>query len=219
MNKLALVVMSLVPAVALAQAPAAGKGSAAPAAKAPAAPAAKDATAKAGAPAAPKAAPPAMPAAPPEVKATVDAFKGNWKFDATMSATGMPGMEKPATMKMTFNCKEAAGKTTAVCESKAKSPMGPMEALFVIAYNPYDKKVHFMGFGNDNEVHDHSCTWKSETEMTCEPLKGGMGPGGDEVTEDLTMTWDAKKKEVSFKSVSKMTKGGAVLTLEGKGKR
>jgi len=161
---------------------------------------------------------PAMPAPPAEVKATVDAFKGNWKFDATFTATGMPGMEKPATMKMSFNCKEAAGKTTVVCESKAKGPMGPMDALFVIAFNPYDKKVHFMGFSNDNEVHDHSCTWKSETEMTCEPLKGGMGPGGDEVTEDITMTWTGKK-EVAFKSVSKMTKGGATVTFEGKGKR
>jgi hypothetical protein len=201
MNKLVMVVMSLVPALALAQQPKQ---------PAPAAPA-KD-------PKAPVATPPAPPAAPAEVKQTVEAFKGNWKFDTTFTATGMPGMEKPLTMKMTFNCKEMAGKTTAVCEAKGKSAMGPMEALFVIAFNPYDKKVHFMGFSNDNEVHDHSCTWKSATEMTCEPLKGGMGPGGDEVTEDITMTWTGKK-EVSFKSVSKMTKGGATVTFEGKGKR
>ena len=32
------------------------------------------------------------------------------------------------------------------------------------------------------------------------------------------MTWTGKK-EVSFKSVSKMTKGGATVTFEGKGKR
>ena len=215
MNKLALVVMSLVPAVALAQQP-----------KAPAAPAAPAKDAGKAAPAAPakdaKAAPaamPAMPAAPPEVKTTVEAFKGNWKFDSTITATGMPGMDKPIAIKgMTFNCKEVAGKQAVACDSKAKTPMGPMEAMFVIAYNPYDKHVHFFGFSNMNEVHDHTCTWKSETEMTCDPLKGGGDPSGAEVTEDLSMMWTGKK-EVSFKSVSKYTKGGATITFEGKGKR
>lgn len=205
MNKLALVVMSLVPAVALAQQPKA------------AAPAATAAAPKA--PAAAPAAPPAMPTPPPEVKTTVEAFKGNWKFEATITATGMPGMDKPMTIKpLSFNCKEIAGKQAVACDSKAKSPMGPMDAMFVVAYNPYDKKVHFFGFSNMNEVHDHTCTWKSETEMTCDPLKAGGDPSGAEVTEDLSMTW-ASKKEVSFKSVSKFTKGGATITFEGKGKR
>lgn len=218
MRKLAIVVMSLVPALALAQ-PAAKTGAPATAAAAPAAGKAATPAAPKDAAKAPVAAPPAMPAAPPEVKATVEAFKGNWKFDATMSATGMPGMDKPAAIKgMTFNCKEVAGKTAVACESKAKSPMGPMDALFVVAYDPYSKAVHFMGITNQNEVHDHVCQWKSETEMTCTPLKAGMGPGGDEVTEELSMTWSSKK-EVAFKSVSKMTKGGAVMTFEGKGKR
>ena len=176
-------------------------------------------------------APPAPPPAPPEVKATVDAFKGNWKFDTTMTATGMPGMDKPATAKMTFNCKLVAGKTAVACESKMKTPMGPFDALFVVAYDPYSKAAHFMGITSMNEVHDHVCTW-SGLSLNCKPLKGGMGPGGDEVTEDVTMTWEADKKctandasclatakSVSFKSVSKMTKGGATMTFEGKGKR
>jgi hypothetical protein len=103
--------------------------------------------------------------------------------------------------------------------------------MFVIAYNPYDKAVHFMGFDNGNEVHDHTCKW-SGTSMTCTPLKGGMGPGGDEVTEDITMNWVADKKctandstclagakAVSFTSKSVMTKSGATMTFEGKGKR
>jgi hypothetical protein len=130
----------------------------------------------------------------------------------------MPGMDKPAKGKMTFNCKEVAGKTAVSCEAKMKTPMGPLDALFVISYNPYDKKVHFIGISNMHEVHDHACTWKTATELTCDPLKGGMGPGGDEITEDVTITWTSKK-EASFKSVSKMTKGGATMTFEGKGKR
>ena len=208
MNKLALIVLALAPATALAQ-PAAAK-KAEPAAAV---------------------APPAPPAAPPEVKLTVDAFKGNWKFDATMSATGIPGMDKPATTKMAFNCKVVAGKTAVACEAKAKTPMGPMEALYVVAYDPYLKAAHFMGISNMNEVHDHQCKWLGLT-LTCAAFKGGMGPGGDEITEDVTMTWEADKKctandatclptakSVSFKSTSKMTKGGATFTFEGKGKR
>jgi len=210
--------LSLVPAVALAQ---------------PAAPAAKKEVPPpppAGAKA-PTVAPPAMPAAPAEVKLTTDAFKGNWKFETTMTATGMPGMDKPTTAKMTFNCKLAAGKTAVSCEAKMKTPMGPFDALFVVAYDPYLKSAHFMGITSMNEVHDHICTW-SGLSLTCKPLKGGMGPGGDEITEDVSMTWEADKKctandatclptakSVSFKSVSKMTKGGATMTFEGKGKR
>ena len=206
MNKLAAFAMSIVPAAALAQP--------APAAKTVAPPV-----------------PPAMPAAAPEVKLTTDAFKGNWKFDTTLSATGMPGMDKPATVKMSFNCKLVAGKTAVACEAKAKTPMGLMDALYVVAYDPYLKAAHFMSVSNMNEVHDHQCKWLGLT-LTCSPLKAGMGPGGDEITEDITMTWEAAKKctandatclatakSVSFKSVSKMTKGGATITIEGKGKR
>lgn len=200
-----VMVLSLVPATALAQ------------------PASKQAP--------PAPAPPAPVAAPPEVALTVDAFKGNWKFETTMTATGMPGMDKPVSAKMTFNCKVAAGKTAVSCESKMKTPMGPFDALFVIAYDPYLKAAHFMGITNMHEVHDHICKW-SGLSLTCAPLKGGMGAGGDEITEDVSMTWEADKKctandstclpkakSVSFKSVSKMTKGGATITFEGKGKR
>lgn len=210
MNKLAVLFISLVPATALAQQPA--KDAKAPAPQA-AQPAKDNAAAKA-----PMPTPPAPPAAPPEVKATVEAFKGNWKFDVTLTATGMPGMEKPVTAKMTFNCKEVAGKTAVVCDQKGKTPMGPLEGTYLIAYDPYSKAVRFMAATNQHEVHDHVCAWKTATEMSCTPLKAGSGPGGDEITEDFSVTWTSKK-EATFKSVSKMTKGGATFTLDGKGKR
>src|SRR5687767_9783554 len=108
-----------------------GKGSAAPAPKQP-----------------PKPEPPKAAAAPPEVKTTVDAFKGNWKFDATLA---LPGAEKPAAFKMTFNCKPAAGGTAAACEAKAKTPIGPFEGLFVAVYDPTSKAVHFFGITNQHE--------------------------------------------------------------------
>jgi hypothetical protein len=216
MQKLTIASLLLVPAAALAQAPQA-KQPPAPPAPPPA-----------------KAEMPKPPPAPPEVKATVDAFKGNWRFETTMSATGMPGMDKPAVAKMNFNCKEVAGKTAVACESKMKTPMGPFDGLFVVSYDPYSKAVHFMGITNMHEVHDHVCKW-SGYELNCTPLKGGMGPMGDEITEDLKMKFEpaptCKPKEgtdpmtscppktVAFTSISKMTKGGATMTFEGKGKK
>lgn len=156
--------------------------------------------------------PPAPPAAPAEVKATVDAFKGNWTFDAELTPPGAPKAEK---FKLSFNCKPAAGNTAVACESKAKTALGPFEALFVIAYDPYSKAVHFIGVSNQNEVHDHVCQWKG-SDLTCAPLKGGMGPGGDEITEELAIK--IEKSAATFTSVSKM-KGGAVMKFEGKGKK
>jgi hypothetical protein len=158
--------------------------------------------------------PPKPPPPPAEVKTTVDAFKGNWKFDATLQA---PGMDKPAAFKMTFNCKAAAGNTAALCESKAKTPMGPFDGTFIAVYDPFSKAMHFFGITNQHEVHDHVCAWKGTTEVTCNPYKGGMGPGGDPITEDLSMKW-ADAKTLSFTSVSTM-KDGSKITFEGKGKR
>src|SRR5512140_1779148 len=106
----------------------------------------------------PEKAPAAKPIpAPPEVKATVDAFKGNWTFDSTVTA---PGLAKPMTFKITFNCKPIAGGTAVSCDAKAKGPTGPFDATFVSAYDPYSKAVHFVGFTNNYEVHDHTCQWK-----------------------------------------------------------
>jgi hypothetical protein len=242
MKKLGMVVVMLVvPGLALAQPKApAGAGSAAPAKAPPAAGAGSAAAPKAPAGGAPAGGAPATGAAmkppppPPEVKMTVDTFKGNWKFDTTMTATGMPGMDKPFTGKMTFNCKEVAGKTAVSCDAKMKTPLGPLDALFAVAYDPWSKSVNFIGISNMNEVHTHLCKW-SGADLNCAPLKGGMGPAGDEITEDIKMTFapnptckpkDAANplascpyKTVSFTSVSKMTKGGATMTFEGKGKK
>ena len=156
--------------------------------------------------------PPAQLAPPHEVKATVDAFKGNWSFDSTLTA---PGMDKPASFKMTFNCKSAAGGTAVACTSTAKTPMGPFEGSFLVAYDPYSKAAHFIGVTSMFEVHDHSCQWKG-TDLACTPLKAGTGPGGDEITEDLSMHFD--KGTCVFTSTSHL-KGGGTMVFEGKGKK
>lgn len=156
----------------------------------------------------------AMPAPPAEVKATVDAFKGNWKFDISLMA---PGMEKAFTGKMTFNCKAIAAGNGVSCDSKAKTPMGPFEGTFVIAYDPYSKAVHFIGITSQFEVHDHVCKWTTPADLNCNAYKGGMGPGGDEISEDLSMKWD--KGTVAFTSTSTMKVGGGKVVFEGKGKK
>ena len=152
------------------------------------------------------------PAAPAEVKATVDAFKGNWTFDSTVTA---PGLAKPMTFKITFNCKAVAGGTAVSCDAKAKGPTGPFDAMFVSAYDPYSKAVHFVGFTNNYEVHDHTCQWKG-ADLECAPLKSGSGPAGAEVTEEVKIHFD--KNACTFTSTTH-AKDGSTTVFEGKGKK
>jgi hypothetical protein len=150
-------------------------------------------------------------APPPEVKATVDAFKGNWTFDASVTA----GTDKPAQFKMTFNCKAIAAGNAVACDAKAKTPKGPFEGTFVVAYDPYSKAVHFIGVTSNFEVHDHVCQWKA-ADLVCTPLKTGIGPAGEEITEDVSM--HVEKATATFTSTSHH-KGGATMVFEGKGKK
>ena len=189
MRTVSIAMLALLPAVAFADAPA---------------PAKKEA---------PAPAPPAAPAAPAEVKATVDAFKGNWTVDAALT---VPGAKEAAKFKMSFNCHVIALGNGVSCDSKAKTPMGANEGTFLVAYDPYSKAVHFISVTSDFEVHDHLCQWKGTSDLNCTPLKTGVGPAGDEITEDLTMHFE--KSAVSFTSTTHM-KGGATMVFEGKGKK
>jgi len=213
MSKLSLVLIALVPAVSLADTPKPSTPPAPPAKKDAPKDAPKDAKA-------PVATPPAPPA---EVAQTVAMFKGTWNFETTMTATGIPGMDKPAKAKMVFPCKPIAGGNAVACDAKMKTPMGPFDGHFVIAFDPYSKAVHFFGITNQFEVHDHNCgNWDQgmagKSGLTCTPLKGGSGPAGEEVTEDLSFSFHKDGKEMDFTSTSKM-KNGATLTFEGKGKK
>ena len=161
----------------------------------------------------PPVAPPVPPAPPAQIKATVDAFKGNWKLAATVTP---PGQDKPLLFKMSMNCKAIAAGNAVSCDGKAKTPMGPWAGNFVVAYDAYSKAVHFFGVTSDFEVHDHVCQWSTPTDLKCTPLKGGTGPGGEEITEDLSMHFDKRTMEMT--SASHM-KGGATMTFAAKGKR
>ena len=97
MRNLAWLLVTLLPSIALAQ----GSG-----AKAPPPPGTGSAAIK---PMPPP--PPGKLKAPPEVAETVGMFKGNWTFDVTLSATGVPGMEKPFKTRMPMACKAIVGGT------------------------------------------------------------------------------------------------------------
>jgi hypothetical protein len=156
---------------------------------------------------------PTKPAAPPpEIKAVVDAFKGNWTYDATITATGA---DKPAKFKITFNCKSVAGGAAVACDGKAKTPQGPWNASFLIAYDPYSKSVHFDSVTNNYEVNNRVCQWKG-TDLECAPIKSGTGPTGDEVTEETKIHFD--KRTSTFTSTTK-SKSGSTIVFEGKGKK
>jgi hypothetical protein len=160
--------------------------------------------------------PPAKPAEPPlpppaEVKATVDAFKGNWKFDATVTA---PGADKPVKMAIAFNCKAVAGGSAVACDGKAKTAQGPWEASFLTAYDPYSKAVHFISVTNTFEFRDHVCQWKG-ADLECASMKGGTGPAGEEVTVDVKMHFE--KNTCTFSSTTRSKAGNTVF--EGTGKR
>lgn len=171
---------------------------------------------------APKDTKPAVAAPPGEVAETVAAFKGNWTFDMKMTATGVPGMDKPISAKTTFSCKVVAGGAAVGCDAKTKTAMGPYEGNFFIAYDPYSKAVHFMGVTSKYEIQDHVCQldhgMAGKFAIACKPFKGGAGPTGDEVTNDLTISFHDQGKQADFKSVTH-TKGGGTMTFEGTGKK
>jgi hypothetical protein len=210
MSKLTCLLITLLPSLALAEEP---KKQAPPPTTPPAVKAPPPATP-------PKPTPPKPPA---ETTQTVAMFKGNWNFDATLTATGMPGFEKPIKAKLAMPCKAIAGGTAVACDGKMKTALGPFDGHFVIAWDPYSKAVHFIGVTNNYEVHDHVCgQWDQgmagKSGLSCTPLKGGSGPAGDEINEDVTFAFHKDGKELEFTSTMKM-KNGATLTFAGKGKK
>lgn len=156
---------------------------------------------------------PQKPPPAPEVKKTVDAFAGSTPFDCELSA---PGMDKPARFKMSFSCKKTAlGRAVQCASSAPKTPMGPWEGHFMIAYDEGGKAVHFMAVTSEAEVHDHVCQWKDPQTLTCDPLKYALPTGGT-ATEDVTMTWSGKK--VTFTSTEVMADGSKAV-FHGTGTR
>jgi carbon monoxide dehydrogenase subunit G len=147
----------------------------------------------------------------PELKRTVAAFAGKWIMDTTITAPGGP----PQKTQLTTTCRETAGGKAVSCDMVGKVPgAGPMEAAFIVGFDTFGKRVHFMAITSDEEVHDHVCRWTDATTLACDPLKGGLM--GDAITEDLVVT--SGPQRLSFKSTMTLKDGGRVL-FEAAGRR
>jgi hypothetical protein len=141
-------------------------------------------------------------------KRTVEAFSGDWKLDGTLTPPDGKSMKVALSMSA---AKTALGKGISGT-LVGSTPQGPLEAGFLVGFDPLDKTLHFMAVTTDDEVHDHRCKWKDDKNVVCEPLHGGMG--GEPITEDLSFAFD--KGSFSFKSVETMKDGNKML-FEAKG--
>ena len=132
-------------------------------------------------------------------------------MDTTITAPGSTPQKAP--LKVT--CRQTAGGKAVTCEMIGNMPgSGPMEAAFIVGFDTFGKRVHFMAITSDEEVHDHVCRWTDASTLGCDPLKGGLM--GEPVTEDFVITSDAQK--LSFKSTMTLKDGSKIL-FEAVGRR
>jgi hypothetical protein len=150
---------------------------------------------------------PADPKPSAEQAKTVDAFAGDWTYDATI----VPPGGKPVKTPIGMSCKKVLfGKAASCTMSEIIAGVGPFEGSFLVGFDPLDKTVHFMAITSDDELHDHRCKWTDTKTLACDPLKAGLG--GQPITEDVTFTIDTTT--ASFKSLTTF-KDGKKLSFEG----
>jgi hypothetical protein len=148
---------------------------------------------------------------PPEMKRTVDAFAGRWAFAGSLTLPD--GKARPLKTKLTCT-KAVAGKAVSCIEDGAVVGLGPMHAAYLIGYDTFTKRVHFMAMTSDEAVHDHPCTWKDEHLLACEPLKAGMN--GQPITEEFSVSFDGGGAAIK---ATVLLPDGARMLVDIKGKR
>ncbi len=147
----------------------------------------------------------------PELKKTVDAFAGTWIFDGSVTM----GATKPKQAKSTLVCtRVAGGKAVSCIEDAVITDLGPMQSAFLIGYDTFGKRVHFMAMTSDEAVHDHPCTWRTDRVLECEPLKAGMN--GAPITEDFSVVFGVNTAAIKGTVI---LPDGSRLTWDLKGRR
>jgi SAM-dependent methyltransferase len=141
----------------------------------------------------------------------VDAFAGLWAFAGSLTLPD--GKAKPLKTRLTCT-KAAGGKAVSCTEEGEVVGLGPMHAAYLVGYDTFTKRVHFMAMTSDEAVHDHPCTWKDEHQLACEPLKAGMR--GQAITEEFTVSFDGGG--AAIKATVILPDGGRML-VDVKGKR
>jgi hypothetical protein len=153
--------------------------------------------------------PPKAPPAPPEVQKTVDAFKGHWKVDATLTLPD--GTQAKGTAKI--DCDKTALGSALACHFNGAFPqLGPHEESDLVAYDRGGKHVHFMAVSSDGEVHDHVCDWQGDV-LDCGTLSAFSG---DQPVKE-TLRFDFGGGKLTLSSTSAFPDGSKVsLVVNGK---
>ncbi len=112
----------------------------------------------------------AAAAKPAEVSAdqkkVVDAFRGDWKWDADIA---LPNGER-VKAALGFQCEPAGLGKAVSCSLAGKEVAGrPYEAAMLVGYDPFDKAVHFMLMSSDDEIWHRTCSWQG-TKLACAPM-------------------------------------------------
>jgi hypothetical protein len=144
---------------------------------------------------------------------TVETFEGKWSFDGRVTP---PGETQSMPVKLDLDCQRTAGGKAVRCAyvtHAAGQPDG--EGGFLIGYDNYGRKVHFMAMTSDDEVHDHVCSWKDMHDLDCGVLEGGLG--GQKVAEELRFRCESPGV-LSVYSNSRFADGKR-LVLQASGKR
>ena len=149
----------------------------------------------------------------PNIKKTVDALAGSWVMSGVFT---LPDGKKVDVKGETFDCKRVAGGTAVSCTDKLNIPgMGISDGIALIAWDGEIKKVHVVGADSLGLFHDHTCVWKDDKTLTCDPLESSVG--GNAATVDFTATF-SDAKNVSMTETFTM-KDGSKWGYDGKGKR
>jgi hypothetical protein len=127
-----------------------------------------------------------------------------------------PGAKGPSKAQETFVCDKAAGGRAVACTGKGSvAGIGPAEDVALITWDAEAKNVRFVGMSSMGEVHDHTCSWKDDKTLACDPLS--VTVDGQPATVDLHMEWsDAKHL---YMTETTTMKGGTKVVFEGAGKR
>jgi hypothetical protein len=125
-----------------------------------------------------------------EVKRTVNALVGQWRFEGSDAE---PGVKEPVKVTMAFDCRLAAlGAAVACTLSGNVANSGPIEAASIVGYDSDEQIVHWMEISSTGEYHDHRGKWKGEM-IAFEPLQskaivtftGSLTPGSASLPSNL----------------------------------
>lgn len=143
---------------------------------------------------------------PVQVKRTVDALVGQWRFEGSDAE---PGVKEQLQVTMAFDCRLAALGAAVACTLVGNvANSGPIEAASIVGYDSDEQIVHWMEISSTGEYHDHRGKWKGEM-IIFEPLV--YKTAGKRYTETFTLSFPSAGTFV-LKSVTETAAGSSTIT-------